>query len=131
MQAVLEKRYGAGSPYNISQPEQNRFVAVLDNALYETVGFSLSDADLINIDNYLHETDSQVVQQEVNNCNFGELVFWSALPASSLCAGGGWSLLPPSMACHRLCANQSSCDKSLKAYHLTVAFVCPDHSSRQ
>ncbi|GAQ92259.1 Ca2+-modulated nonselective cation channel polycystin [Klebsormidium nitens] len=69
LHAVLERRYGVGSPYNISQPEQIRFLAILVNALYETIGFTLSDADLVNVGNHLHETDAQIIQLEVNNCN--------------------------------------------------------------
>ncbi|GAQ83617.1 Ca2+-modulated nonselective cation channel polycystin [Klebsormidium nitens] len=74
LHAVLERKYGAGSPYNISQPEQNRFITILENALYETIGFTLSDADLVNVGNHLHDTDAQVVQQEVNNCNLVNVV---------------------------------------------------------
>jgi hypothetical protein len=75
VQAILEKRYGGSSPYKISQPEQNRFISILDNALYETIGFTFSDADVVNLDNHLHETDPQIVQQEVNNCNSGKRMF--------------------------------------------------------
>jgi hypothetical protein len=87
VQAVLEKRYGEGSPYQISQPEQSRFIAILDNALYETIGFTLSEEDIVNLDNHLHETDTQIVQQEVNNCNFGKQMFGPCGLASSISCG--------------------------------------------
>jgi hypothetical protein len=73
MQAVLLARYGPGSRYNISDVEQIRFVQILLNALDATIGTGLSPEALVAIEDRLHATDNQVVQQEGNNCNFGRL----------------------------------------------------------
>jgi hypothetical protein len=73
LQAVLLARYGPGSAYNISQPEQERFVSILKNALSDTIGSGLTDQDIISIGDHLHQTDAEVVAQEnANTCNFGE-----------------------------------------------------------
>jgi hypothetical protein len=69
---VLQKRYGPGGRFNISQAEQDRFITILLNAVQSTIAFGYGSGDALNLEARLHYADTAVVALPGDNCNTGE-----------------------------------------------------------
>jgi hypothetical protein len=68
---VLQKRYGPGGRFNISQAEQDRFITILLNAVQSTIAFGYGSGDALNLEARLHYADTAVVALPGDNCNTG------------------------------------------------------------